>query len=52
MNSIIFTIPDSEWISANDRLHWAAKARRTAALAVLVVSFLAAAIVAVWGWIA
>ena len=32
MNSIIFTIPDNEWISANDRLHWAAKARRTAAL--------------------
>ena len=32
MNSIVFTIPDNEWISANDRLHWAAKARRTAAL--------------------
>lgn len=29
MNSIVFTIPDNEWISANDRLHWAAEIRLT-----------------------
>ena len=32
-NSILFTIPDNEWMSANDRYaHWAAKSRKTEAL--------------------
>ena len=32
MTEIIIPIPESEWISANMRPHWAAKARRSAAL--------------------
>lgn len=31
-NSILFTIPDNEWLTLNGRYHWADKARRTAAL--------------------
>ena len=32
-NTIVFTIPDNEWMSANDRYgHWAAKSRKTEAL--------------------
>ena len=32
-NSILFTIPDNEWMSSNDRYpHWAVKARKTAAV--------------------
>ena len=32
-NSILFTIPDNEWLSANDRYgHWGMKSRKTAAL--------------------
>ena len=31
-NTIVFTIPDNEWLTANDRLHWAVKSRKTAAL--------------------
>ena len=31
-NSILFTIPDNEWLTANDRMKWQPKARRTAML--------------------
>ena len=32
MTALDFTIPDALWLSANDRMHWAEKARRTKAL--------------------
>lgn len=32
MTTLTFTIPPDLWLSANDRLHWAPKAKRTAAL--------------------
>lgn len=32
MTTLTFTIPKALWLSANDRLHWAEKARRTKAL--------------------
>jgi len=31
-NSILFTIPDSEWLTANGRYHWAVRQERTKAL--------------------
>ena len=31
-NSILFTIPDNEWLTANGRYHWSDRSRRTAAL--------------------
>ena len=31
-NSILFTIPDNEWLTANKKLHWAEKSRRARAL--------------------
>ena len=32
MTQILFTVPANLWLSANDRPHWAEKARRTKAL--------------------
>lgn len=32
MSELTILIPESEWLSANGRFHWAAKARRTKAL--------------------
>lgn len=32
MTTLTFTIPADMWLSANDRLHWAPKAKRTAFL--------------------
>ena len=32
MTQLAFTIPKNLWLSANDRLHWAVKAKRTKAL--------------------
>lgn len=32
MTTLTFTIPPDLWLSANDRMHWAPKAKRTAAL--------------------
>ena len=31
-NSILFTVPDNEWLTSNGRYHWADKARRTRAI--------------------
>ena len=31
-NSILFTIPDNEWLTANGRYHWAVRQERTKAL--------------------
>ena len=31
-STIVFTVPDNEWLSSNDRLHWAVKSRKTAEL--------------------
>jgi len=32
MTTLTFTIPADLWLSANDRMHWAPKAKRTASL--------------------
>lgn len=32
MPELLLTIPAEHWMSANDRMHWAAKAKRTAAV--------------------
>lgn len=32
MSELIFTIPANLWLSANDRMHWAPKSKRTSAL--------------------
>lgn len=32
MTELTLTIPAEHWMSANDRMHWAAKAKRTAAV--------------------
>lgn len=32
MRELTFIIPADQWLSANDRMHWAPKAKRTAAL--------------------
>ena len=32
MTTLVIHVPKNEWISANDRLHWAQKAQRTKAL--------------------
>lgn len=32
MPSLLLTIPAEHWMSANDRMHWAQKAKRTAAV--------------------
>lgn len=29
MSELVIYVPQNEWLSANDRLHWAEKARRT-----------------------
>jgi crossover junction endodeoxyribonuclease RusA len=32
LTQLLFTIPADHWLSANDRMHWAPKSKRTAAL--------------------